>query len=422
MPHNPGNHDRKAAWTPPELPKWLVSMNSEGHYFDLPAVVPLDADSLINSALLKTGLNDFGEDYWREPFSILCQDLEQQAELTLMGRLMARSDIIIWLCNRLQLTDLLKQHPQILQQEIKAPVFIFGLPRSGTSILFEVLAQDPLFRVPELWESLFPCPPPEQSAYDSDPRIEQADKLLTQWHRTVPEFLTMHEMGGRIPAECGLLMAGSFISDHIASLHQAPNYAAWYAQADVTPAYEYHRKMLQVLQWKNPREHWLLKAPAHQNYLDTLLKIYPDARIIQTHRDPIKCMASATNLMGCLYLMRSNKAFDAKSFEDFLFGAATAQRLEHVMDQRSRGVIPDANIIDSRFQDLMDDPVSCVEKIYAHFEIKLNDEARVRMQDYLSKKPKGKFGVHDYEVSDDKIAERDYFRRYQKSYNVPNEV
>ena len=353
---------------------------------------------------------------------MLCRDLNGSAELNLMGRLMARSDVLIWLQNRLQVTELLKHHPEIQDQEITQPLFIVGLPRSGTSILFEVLSQDPAFAVPQTWEAMFPAPPPTKETYESDPRIERAHHLVTQWNRVVPEFATMHEMGGRIPAECGMLMANSFISDHIVSLQQGVEYATWYASADLTPAYEYHRTLLQILQWKNPRQHWLLKAPAHQNYLDTLLKVYPDARIIQTHRDPIKCMASATNLMGCLYYMRSDKAFDAEAFEDFMTGEATARRLEQVMQQRDSGVVPAANICDSRYQDLMEAPLSCVEHIYAHFDMPLTDTAKARMQAYLATKPKGKYGVHRYTVDDAEKAERRFFRNYQQAYQVPDET
>ena len=148
--------DRKAAWTPPQRPDWLTELNREGSHFDLCSVVPLDQESLIHSACADTGLSDFGEDYWREPFAALCRDFDASAELNLMGRLMARNDTLILLRNRLQITELLKQHPEIHEQEIRAPVFIVGLPRSGTSILFEVLSQDPAFGEPEYWEALFP--------------------------------------------------------------------------------------------------------------------------------------------------------------------------------------------------------------------------------------------------------------------------
>lgn len=409
-------------WAPPAHPRWLSTMNQEGSYFNLEAVVPLDEASLTHHACLSTGLDDFGDDLWREPFRVLIRSLEDEAQLTLMGRLMARSDIILWLSARLQVVDTLKNHPQILDEEIVAPMVIVGLPRSGTSILFELLSQDPDVGVPLMWEALQPCPPPEAATYSTDPRIEQADKLFTQWSRVAPEFASMHEMRGDIPAECGLLMAGTFISDHCASLHQTNSYSAWCLAADFLPVYEYHKRMLQILQWKNPRKRWLLKAPEHQVHLDTLLKVYPDARIVQTHRDPIKCMASTTSLMGTLYYMRSDQPFNAQLFDNIIMGDATAQRLEHVIEQREKGIVPAANIVDSRYQDLIDDPMSCIANIYAHFDMPLSEIASKRMQEYLRAKPQGKFGRHSYEVDARKTRDRPLFKRYQNLYNVPDEI
>ncbi|MEZ5573959.1 MAG: sulfotransferase [Halioglobus sp.] len=409
-------------WTPPPHPQWLSAMNREGSYFNLPAVVPLDETSLLQHAQRATGLDDFGDELWREPFRVLLQSLEEEAQLTLMGRLMARSDIVLWLSTRLNVVDTLRRHPQILEQEITAPMVIVGLPRSGTSILFELLSQDPDVGVPLMWEALQPCPPPEAATYATDPRIEQADKLFTQWNRVAPEFAAMHEMRGDIPAECGLLMAGTFISDHIASLHQAFSYSAFCAEADYLPVYQYHKTILQVLQWKNPRKRWLLKAPEHQVHLDTLLQVYPDACIVQTHRDPIKCMASTTSLMGTLYYMRSDQPFNAQLFDNIIMGEATAQRLERVIVQREQGIVPAANIADSRYQDLMDDPLGCIEGIYAHFGMPLSALTRTRMQDYLRAKPKGKFGQHSYAVDALKARDRPLFRRYQSLYRVPDEM
>ncbi|MCR9105956.1 MAG: sulfotransferase [Gammaproteobacteria bacterium] len=409
-------------WTAPTPPEWLEIINREGSYLELSAVVPLDEQSLIAHARQRTGLEDFGDDLWREPFAVYVRALEEEAQLTLMGRLMARNDVILWLSTRLQVTATLARHPEILQQDIPAPMFIVGLPRSGTSILFELLAQDPAAGVPLMWEALQPCPPPQRETYASDPRIAQAHQLFTQWSRVAPEFAQMHEMRGDLPAECGLLMAPTFISDHNASLHQTPSYSAWLAQADYLPVYQYHKSLLQLLQWKNPRQRWLLKAPEHQVHLETLLQVYPDARIVQTHRDPIKCMASATSLMGTLYSMRSDQAFNAQMFENIIMGEATAARLNRVIDQRAAGDVPAANIADSRYQDLMDDPMRCIEAIYAHFGMPLEAAARTAMLDYLQQKPRGKFGVHRYQVDERRTTERRLFERYQSTYNVPDEV
>ena len=409
-------------WQAPPHPQWLSQVNDEARCFDLHAVVPLDETSLLDHAMAKTGLSDFGEDSWREPFQVYLKSLESEAQLTLFGRLMARNDLILWLSTRLEVMDWLKRHPEIEDQEVTAPMFIVGLPRSGTSILFELLAQDPDVGVPLMWEALQPCPPPETATYRNDSRMEYADAVFTQWNRVAPEFAAMHEMRGDIPAECGLIMAGSFISDHIGSLHQTPSYAMWCADADYLPAYQYHRKVLQVLQWRNPRARWLLKAPEHQVHLEVLLQVYPDARIVQTHRDPIQCMASTTSLMGTLYHMRSDQPFNAAMFENILMGEATAQRLEKVMDQRDSGLVPPANIADSRYQDLIEDPLANIQRLYRHFGLELSDTAKTAMQAYLAAKPKGKFGTHRYPVQAEHLSARPLFERYQTRYQVPNEA
>jgi Sulfotransferase family len=396
-------------------------MNREGSYLNLPAVVPLDEASLLQHACSTTGLDDFGDELWREPFRVLLKSLEEEAQLTLMGRLMARSDIIMWLSTRLKVTDALNKYPQILDEQIVAPMVIVGLPRSGTSILFELLSQDPDVGVPLMWEALQPCPPPDAATYTTDARIAQADKLFTQWSRVAPEFASMHEMRGDIPAECGLLMAGTFISDHIAALHQTHSYSAFCVEADFLPVYQYHKTILQILQWQNPRPRWLLKAPEHQVHLDTLLQVYPDARIVQTHRDPIKCMASTTSLMGTLYSMRSDQPFNAQLFDNIIMGEATAQRLEQVIKQREEGIVPAANITDSRYQDLMDDPMACIAGIYNHFGMALSGEAQARMQAYLAAKPQGKFGQHSYAVDAARSRDRPMFKHYQQLYDVPSE-
>lgn len=419
--HGPGQSPSAGRWSPPPHPDWLQRMNEEGACFDLAGVVPLDENSLLMRARETTGLADFGDDLWREPFQVLLTALETEAELTLMGRLMARSDILLWLQNRLRIVDAFRRHPEIHDQEIDRPIFITGLARSGTSVLFELLSQDPALGSPQTWETFLSCPPPNAASYATDPRRERIHALVTQWSRVVPEFATMHEMGGHIPAECGMLWANTFISDHIAALYQIPSYHAWYANTDLTPVYAWQRRMLQLLQWRNPRQHWLLKAPEHLGHLPALLEVFPDARIVQTHRDPIKCMSSATSLLGSLYWMRSDRAFDATAFAGLVEGEATAARLEQVMAQRAAGLVPPQNIHDLRYADLLDEPMACIKALYSHFHMPLADETEDAISAYLASKPQGKFGSHRYTVSDAGHSARRHFAAYQTHYGVPTE-
>ncbi len=391
---------------------------------DIENIVPLDDESLLHSAMRKTGLADLGEDYWVEPFHVLLTALAEEAQLNLMGRLMTRSDILRILENRLLITDCRKRHPEIASEQIRKPVFITGLARSGTSILFEILSQDPSCRVPKYWEALFPCPPPEAETYETDARIQRADALVRQFDRVTPEHATMHETGGNIPCECGMLVAHTFIADHLAAIHQVPSYNTWLAHADLRPAYRFHRELLQLLQWKNHRQHWLLKAPWHLGNLQVLFEIFPDARVVLTHRDPIKSMSSTTSLLGTLAWMRSDRPFDSEAWDELMAAEVSAARLEAVMRQRDDGLIPDAQICDVLYTDIVSDPVGVAKKVYGAFGMNLTEDAVQRVQRYVASKPQGKFGWHAYDLDEaaDVAREREFFRRYQERYRIPSEI
>jgi hypothetical protein len=421
---HPEADSRIAGWQAPRRPDWVLRVNEEGRSMDARALVPLDERSLLDWAVRNTGLSDFGDERWRQPFRILIKGLEEEAALHLMGRMMARQEVLIWLQNRLQMTDLLKRHPEIREVRIDRPLFIIGIGRSGTTVLFEILARDPNLRVLLGWEALLPCSPPETATDESDPRIDKADKLLTQINRVVPEHAGMHDIGARVPIECGSIMASSFLADQLAAFYQSPSYAAWLAQADWTEAYEYHRSVLQVLQWKNARKHWLLKAPNHLAHLPQLLEVYPDARLIQTHRDPLITMASVTDLLGTLYWTRSDQPFNTSAFEGLTFGQGVAGQLENVIELRRQGVIGASTIIDVLYRDLLDDPLGIVAQIYRHFQMDLSTEVIEAMRKFLAAKGGALPGTHRYQVGSAATIARDrpLFARYQTHYGVPNEV
>ena len=211
-------------WTPPARPDWLAKLNQEGRGMDIASLVPLRAQELLDTAMANTGLSDFGKDEWREPFEILVKAINEEAELNLFGRLMTRSDLLIWLQERLEIEETYRRHPEIEDELVDAPVFIVGQARSGTSILFELLPRDGQFGAPTNWEIMFPCPPPEAATYRSDPRIAKAQHLLTQWHRVAPSFLPMHELGASIPNECKVAMNCTFVTDNLNGIFQIPSY------------------------------------------------------------------------------------------------------------------------------------------------------------------------------------------------------
>ena len=401
---------------------WLRALNFFGQPFE--RFIQLDEAGLLEAARHQTGLSDFGPDDFRGPLALFLESLEQEAHLTLMGRILARRDVLVLLCNRLQIVEAFRKHPEIEKEEIREPLFIVGLSRSGTSILHELLTEDPRHRALLSWEARYPCPSPEPATHETDPRIRRADFELTLWPRMVPQYQAMHEMGGRIPTECGDITCNAFIGDRLPALHQVPTYAAQAATADMRPAYDIHKQILQILQWKMKGRRWLLKAPAHMNWLPTLFEVYPDAHVIQTHRDPLQIMGSTVSLISAILWMRT-KAVDPEGVK-LAFGPAYYEpQLYNVMRLRDEGVVPAAQFFDVRFQDLMDTPFDTIRGVYESFGWDYTDEAESRMRHYLEHKPRGKFGKHFYSFYDlglDLETERARYRGYQERFDVPSEV
>jgi hypothetical protein len=409
-----------------DRPLWLRALNAGGRALDAAGLrlARLDLDDLLRTAQARTGLSDFFGDEFREPLARLVDSLQREARLTPVGRVLARQDILVALENRLKMADWFGRYPEIGAQPLRRPLFITGLPRSGTSILHELLAQDPAHRVPLSWEVRYCCPPPDEAAHRDDPRIRKAQRDLTLWHALVPAYKTMHEMGGRIPCECGDITMNTFLGDRFMALHQVPGYAAWANAQDMRPVYAFHRRMLQLLQWRMPRERWVLKAPAHMNWLPALLAVYPDACIVQTHRDPLQVMGSVASLLSAILWMRSDDvdpAIIAASFG----GEAFAAQLEGAMRFRDSPAADARRFFDVRYHDLMSDPWGTISGVYRHFDLELTPQARSRMERYLAQKPKGKFGRHEYSFAElglDLASERARFARYQERYAVKSEV
>ena len=189
-------------WSPEPRPHWVAELNALGRHLGSPAaLISLDEGSLLDTARTAVGLDDFGDDGWREGFRVFLRSLEEEADLHLLGRILARNEIVRALVNRLEVRATVSQNPDILGASIDAPVLIVGTGRSGTSLLHELLAQDPAHRVARTWELLHPCPPPDRATYTTDPRIAAADQEYTFWHLIAPEYRTMHENGGDVPNE-----------------------------------------------------------------------------------------------------------------------------------------------------------------------------------------------------------------------------
>lgn len=412
-------------WVPPERSDWVAHINAlgDGQSDGGISLLPLDAKQMMAEACRATGLSDYGDDWFIEPLTVLINSLNNEAELTTVGRLVARAEISRTLQYRLKVEDQIDRHPEILQGEVASVHVVTGLGRTGTSILHELLTLDPDNRVPMQWEMMYPVPAPETATFDSDARIEKADLEIRYMEKVVPAIRTMHENAGDLPNECIFLFAFAFASDLFSGRFNLPGYDAWMATNDLTPAYAYHKRMLQFLQWKNPKSRWVLKAPSHLARLPCLFKTYPDVKVAITHRDPLRVLASVSNLLSSLKYMHSDSINYAADLQRVSFG--NAYLCQHMVDQRNADDLPLDQIVDVRYSDLLSDPVGTVKKLYEQWGIPFTQGLADRIKIYLAEKPKGKHGVHSYSFADTGLNledERARFAGYQAYFDVPSEV
>jgi hypothetical protein len=408
----------------PRLPLGARAINAIGRPImrALPQL-SLREDSLFAAARAQTGLDDFGDDAFREGLRRLLASLEGEADLTPIGRMIARGEAVQALVNRLEMNDWRRRHPEIERETIRAPLIIIGMPRTGTTILHELLMQDPTNRVPQTWEVDFPCPPPQSETYLTDPRIEKVRAVLDRSESLIPDFKRMHRMGAQLPQECVRILTPEFTS--IASLitYRVPSYGDWLLnQCDWAPAYAGHHRFLQLLQWRCPGERWVLKTPGHLWALPALLAQYPDACLVQTHRDPLRILGSVTSLGTTLRTMAGRRPDPQEIAREW--STWHAQALDLSVDARESGVISADRVIDIHFAEFMADPFTAIRHIYDRFHIEYREVADSRMRAYLYANQSDKHGAHEYSFADtglDVARERAAVRRYQEYFGVRSE-
>jgi Sulfotransferase family len=380
-----------------------------------------DPDRLIATACEETGSDDFGDDGWQPGLQRLADGLVNEARLSAIGVEIAYLDMMRALKNRLDVIACRKAHPEIAAGPITAPIVIIGQPRSGTTILYDLLAQDPDLRAPLTWEVDAPCPVPQPETYHTDPRIALTQASIELSEQIVPGFLAFHPMGALVGQECVRITASEFTSMIFPVQYRLPSYSRWLLyEADHAGAYRFHRIFLQHLQ-SGVGGQWLLKSPAHLWQLDTLLAEYPDAVIVQTHRDPLNVISSIAALSHHLRRMGSDESniaeCAAQSYEEIAVG------LERGMALRDSDAVPDGRVIDVLFTDFVKDPWSTINGIYQKLGRELRPEAAQKMRDFLAAHP-GDGGGARYTWSDtglDAAEVRDRVSAYQERYSVPTE-
>jgi hypothetical protein len=278
-------------------------------------------------------------------------------------------------------------------------------------LLQRLLAEDSANRVAQTWEMLDSSPPPDPATYDRDPRIRAAERELMWFQRLTPEFRAIHPVGARLPEECVIILAHSFVSSQFSSMYVVPSYDRWVDEQDARPAYQLHRRFLQHLQRRLRGERWVLKAPAHLPRLSALLSVYPDARIVMTHREPLEVLASEASLLVTLREM----------FSDAVDPLAVGREVTHVLAEhlrrglraRDQGFASPDQFFDVDYRDLLAHPIAVVRRIYAHFEMPLSAMATDRMERFLGAATKDRYGVHAYTLAQFGFDPDEVRRRYR---------
>lgn len=377
-------------------------------------------EALLQGAREVTGLADFGGGAWREHLRVLLRAYDEESRLTEAGREMVKGEIAGALAARLACQAAWRADPSVLRHEVRRPLFVLGLPRSGTTALHWLLAQDPANQVLEYWLAAAPRPRPPRSSWEAEPAYQAAVGVLQWIYQTDPDLKAIHWMEADGPEECRHLFVQSFLDHTFDSNATIPSYTRWFEAQDMRPAYARHRDVLKLVGSTSPERRWVLKYPAHMRELDVLLETYPDACIVQTHRDPAKVLPSVCSLVTGWRRLYEGSA-DAQAIGAWQV-ELYAGMIEKAMAVRERS--DPRQFFDLPFRELVADPVAAIARLYAHFGFEWTAEAERRMRAWHESNPQHKHGGHSYSadrfgLSEDGIAER--FARYAQRFDVPRE-
>jgi hypothetical protein len=380
----------------------------------------LDPDNIVRAAARAAKSDQFGDESFRDALPVFFEAIAREADLSWLGRVMCRQSLLAFLQNRFSVYRYRAAHPEVAGVPIERPLFIVGFPRTGTTILHNLLVQDSANRAPLAWEVQFPDPPPRSDTFDTDPRIDKARTHFGHMDTMAPSLASIHEIGADLPQECVPILAQSMLGPQLNMIFNVPSYQAWVDTQSHAPAYTYHRHFLEHLQSKHMRDRWVLKSPVHLRSLDALLAEYPDARIIFTHRDPAKTVPSLASLYYVIHGLASD------SIEPHALGQQTAQwwadSLDEAIAARDRHRDKSDQFMDVQFEEVVDDPVAVLGRAYERFDIPWSADIESGMRAFVANNPRGKHGAHRYEIGDFGMSLghiRERFENYCSAYDIP---
>jgi hypothetical protein len=362
---------------------------------------PIRVDHVLDKARKKVGLSDFGDDRFREPLEVMIDSINREANLNPVGRMIIEGRIVSVLVNKLVAQDRIKKQPDILDVEIEAPIVIAGLARTGTTMLHRLIAVDPSVRSLASWEAINPAPhTTHRSGSGPDPRVSQAAKASKGLKYMSPGFFAIHPAEPDAPEEEVILLEQSFLTTTPESMMDVPTFATWLREQSHRPAYESLKLMMQYLQYQRPGPNkpmrWVLKTPHHLEFLDPLLEVFPDAIIVQTHRDPLRTSPSFFSMITHLQMIFSDDVDPNRVANDCLDKIENMARCSMATRER----VDDRGFVDVSYYDLVKDPIREVERIYAAAGKELSREARAAMEASRRVNKQHKYGKHKYALED----------------------
>jgi hypothetical protein len=379
-----------------------------------------EPDALVDAARTATGLDDFGPDSFRPGLEALCASLAEEAQLNDLGSAAMPGMLVGSLSNRLRVVNWLATHPEVGEERIEAPIVVIGMFRAGTTLLSRLFDQDARNRALLMWEAGDSVPPPTPADHRAGPRVDAVHAGNQMLAQVNPQIEVVHHEQADEATECITVMAQDCKSLTYEAVANIPSYDEWLLGVDHRSAYEYHRHVLQVLQSAGVRGRWTLKSPHHAIALEALTAVYPDARLVLLHRDPVVLTGSVCGLIKTLsstFTDVDHRAYIGKHWPAML--EESVRRIDTFRDGH-----PEHPIVDVQYADLVTDPVATVRAIYDAVGDELDDTAAKAITDYVDAHPRGQFGAHTYDVAEygldaGELAER--FVSYSDRYAVPRE-
>lgn len=384
---------------------------------------PISAPELIAEAERLTGLADWGEDDFRTPLEALVKSAEAEAGLSAIGYERLRVWLAMRLEQRLRMIEDRKRMPAITAQVIDRPAFIMGLPRAGTTYLHRLMSLHPDMLAASFWQLYLTSPPPNDPTIDHAPQIRRMDEYMEFQGWYSPEMSKVHTHHPEEPEEDIFCFEYSMVSMYFTGYLDVPGYLNYIFSRGFKSAVEWHHRFLQALQYGTRDKRFMLKAPGHSLHVDLLLDTYPDAKMIQNHRDPSKVMASVFSLLTASRRLFSDRTQQVTREQAIEFMERYAEGLAGSARQRADPAF-DSKFLDVHYLDLERDPIGCVRKACAHVDVAFTPEHQARIDAWIAENRKGKHGKHRYALADYGLSQDDVhaiFSDYIERFGVERE-